>query len=132
MLKPARAKSWTVASCSEPFGIPSFRVIVTAPWPAPPREGLARSASALLLLVQRSVETGPRAGVAHVAVAEPPYFQQHGVVIAIDQDLGDRELVARGLAFHPQLVARAAEERREPGALRFGERDLVHETHHQD
>ena len=29
MLKPARANSWTVASCSEPFGMPSFSFIVS-------------------------------------------------------------------------------------------------------
>jgi hypothetical protein len=30
-LKPARAKSWTVASSSEPFGMPSFSFMTRDP-----------------------------------------------------------------------------------------------------
>jgi hypothetical protein len=42
--------------------------------------------------------------VAHVAVAEPLYLHQHGVVVAIDQNLLYRELVAGGFALRPQLL----------------------------
>ena len=74
----------------------------------------------------------PGAGVADVPVAEPPHLEQHRVVVAVDEQVDDFELVAGRFALHPQLVARAAEERREAGAPRLGERDLVHEADHQD
>ncbi len=76
-------------------------------------------------------ETGPGARMADIAVAEPLDLHQHRVVVAIDEDVDDLELVARGLALRPQGVARAAEERGVAGALRVGERLLVHEADHQ-
>ena len=110
MLKPARANSWTVASCSEPFGMPSF---------------------SFMRCIQRS-EAGAGAGVADVAVAQPLDLEQHRVVVAVHQQLDDLELVAGGFALHPQLVAGAAEEGGVAGAARFRERHVVHEADHQD
>src|SRR6478672_12355131 len=124
MLKPARANSWTVASCSEPFGMPSLSFIAS-----PLIQRFLSSAS--LLLIQRS-EAGPGSRMAHVAIAKALHLQQHGIVVAVDEHVDDLELVARGLALHPQLVARAAEEGGEAGAARFRERDVVHEADHQD
>src|SRR5579872_424959 len=111
MLNPARANSWTVASCSEPLGMPSL--------------------SAISSVRQSSIEAGALAGVADVAVPEPPDLEKHGVVVAVDEDVDDREPVAGRLAFHPQRLTRAAEERGEAAAPRFGEGDVVHEADHQ-
>src|SRR4051794_22123100 len=118
MLNPARANSWIVASCSEPFGIPSLSLATSGP-------RLCRVAR------QLSVEAGPLAGVAHVPVTQPLHLQQHGIVVAIDQRRGDLETVAGGLALGPQLAARAAEKRREPGLERERQGILVHEPDHQ-
>src|SRR5829696_4365420 len=153
MLNPARAKRCTVASCSEPFGMPSLSVIVVDSTRRRPThkpqgsQGLISSDcvcsalsvatrvrhtySAAFRFIERAVETGALAGVADVAVAEPLHFQQHRIVVAVDEDVDDLELVAGGLALHPQLVARAAEEGGVAGAPRFRERDVVHEAHHQ-
>ena len=46
-------------------------------------------------LCQFAEEACARAGVADVAVAEPLHFQQHRVVVAVDENLLDGELVAR-------------------------------------
>ena len=43
------------------------------------------------------------------AGAERFDFHEHGVVIAIGGDILDDEPVARGFAFQPELLARAAE-----------------------
>src|SRR4051794_28900157 len=117
MLKPARANSWTVASCSEPLGMPSFSFIASPPihhHAHRGHQGKHRTISSVVssvsfVLIQRS-KTCSRAGVADVAVAEALHLQQHGVIVAIDQELDHLELVAGGLALHPQLVAAAAEE----------------------
>src|SRR5215208_3740586 len=101
MLKPARANSWTVASCSEPFGMPSLSFMVLPPIQHKGHEGHQEKyptistfvAIASFVLIQRS-KTRPCTGVAHVAVAQPLYFHQHGVVVAIDEDLDDLEFVA--------------------------------------
>src|SRR5829696_8906343 len=95
MLKPARANSCTVASCSEPFGMPSLSNCAT--------------------LVRLPEKTRPLAGVADVAIAEPRHLEQHRIVIAIDQHVGDLQPVPRRLSLGPQRVARAAEEGRKPG-----------------
>src|SRR3989338_6191338 len=116
-LKPARAKSWTVASCSEPLGMPSLSFIIKA----------LRS-----LVGQLSEEARSLARMAHVAVALPDDLHQHRVVVAIDEDVDDLEPVARCFALHPQRVARAAEEGGEAGASRQRERLFIHETDHQD
>src|SRR3954447_15720319 len=100
MLNPARPNSWMVASCSEPFGMPSLSFIVCLP----------RACSAVpvaRVCVTRSClrdpsgcrldETGPLAGVADIAVAEALHLQQHGVVVAIGEQLGDLQAVARCL-----------------------------------
>src|SRR5262245_28415257 len=110
MLNPARANSWTVASWSEPLGIPSLSFI-----------------SALNYLE----ETRALAGVADVAVTETFHLHEHRVVVAVGEHFDDLQLVARRFAFHPQRVARAAEEGREAGLLREGQCFLVHESHHQ-
>src|SRR5262245_52921700 len=73
----------------------------------------------------------PRARVAHVAVAEPLHLQQHRVVVTIDEDARDLQAIARRVPLGPERVARAAEERREPGRPRLGERLVVHEADHQ-
>src|SRR5919109_4334907 len=101
MLKPARAKRCTVASCSEPFGMPSFSFI----------SGLA---SALREPVGVPEKAGPLARVAHVPAAEAFDADEHRVLVAIDQEVPDGEPVARGLALGPERVARAAEERHVP------------------
>src|SRR3977135_2203574 len=72
-------------------------------------------------------KAGAIARVAHVAVAQPLHFQQHGVIVAIDEDFLHFEPIPGGFALRPQLVARAAEEGRKTAAARFGERLFVHE-----
>ena len=71
MLKPARANSWTVASCSEPFGMPSFEC--------------GHGYSSLVLKQVRC------AGVADVAVAQPLDLDEHRVVVAVHQQVDDLE-----------------------------------------
>src|ERR1051325_2452005 len=112
MLKPARAKSCTVASCSDPLGIR-----VEASWNGHALRALEKA--------------GALARVADVAAAEALGLDEHGVLIAVDEHLAHRELVARGLALAPQRVARAAVERHITGALRDVPRVLVHEADHQ-
>src|SRR3954468_2704890 len=129
MLKPARANSCTVASCSEPFGMPSLSFIVS---PLIQHEDISSLLSFVSLVLTQRSKAGSSSGVAHVAVAEALHLQQHGIVVAVDEHVDDFELVAGGLALHPQLVARAAEEGGEAGAARFRERDVVHEADHQD
>src|SRR4051812_10608961 len=84
------------------------------------------------VLTQRSIKTGALAGVTHIAVAQPPDFDEHGIVVAVHEDVDDRQLVARRLALHPERVPRPAEEGRVAGAACFRESDVVHEADHQD
>src|SRR6266498_2984681 len=121
MLKPARANSWIVASCKEPFGMPSFSFIVYSP---------QRIVSFVVIQPAKKARTLTR--VADVAVAQPLHFQQHRVIVAVDEDPGDGELVAGGFALRPEGVAAAAEEGGEASAPRFRERRFVHEADHQD
>src|SRR5919107_6057275 len=107
MLNPARANNWTVASCSEPFGMPSFR------------------RGAAMPLRQRPEEARALARVTYVAVAEPCHLHQERVVVAIDQQLRHLQPVARGLPLGPQRVASAAEEGDVAGLPRPVERLLV-------
>ena len=103
MLKPARANSWIVASCSDPFGMPSLMSDVMCRSLSGSRRTLAE-------------EARPLAGVADVAVAEPRHLQQHRVLVAVDEQLASTlQPVAGRLPLGPQRVARAAEERREAG-----------------
>src|SRR5688572_3806662 len=133
MVKPARANSCTVASWSEPFGMPSFSVMAKpsrrrkiSPSPCPgSRARRGRS-------FKRARKTGPFARMAHIPVTEPPDLDEHRVVVAIDAELDDREPVARGLALDPQRVARAAEKGGEAGAPGQLQRLLVHEADHED
>src|SRR4051812_6337698 len=60
-------------------------------------------------------KTRPLAGVAHIAVAEPGDEQQERVIVTIDEDAINLQTVAGRFSLHPQLVARAAEERGKPG-----------------
>src|SRR5438128_6720245 len=108
MLNPARAKRATVASCSEPLGIPSLSV----------------RAIALRHLPEKA---GPRARVADIAVAEPGHLEEHRVVVAIDEQLGHLQAIPRGLTFRPERIARSTEERRKAGRLRFLECLVIHE-----
>src|SRR5450830_2054415 len=95
MLKPARAKSRIVASCSEPLGIPSLSVLAMA-------------------LRDLPVEARALAGVTDIALAEPRHFQQDRVLVAVGQERGHLQAVARGFPFGPQRVPRTAEKGREP------------------
>src|SRR2546425_10140506 len=116
MLKPARAKSCTVASCSEPFGIPSLSFI---------------SGLAFRELVRTPEKARPLDGVTDVAAAKALHAHEHGVLVAVDQQVADREPVAGRLTLRPQLVARAAEERHVAGFARDVPGLLVHEPDHQ-
>src|SRR5439155_26124125 len=116
MLKPARAKSCTVASCSEPFGIPSLSFI---------------SGLAFRELIRPLEKTGPLARVTDVAAAKALHPNEHRVLVAIDQEVTDGEPVAGRLALGPQLVARAAEECHIAGLARDVPGFLVHEPDHQ-
>src|SRR3990172_13004111 len=100
MLKPARAKSCTVASCSDPFGNPSLSTMTVSC----PRK--------------RCRETTARAGVAHSTVAEAPHLQQDRIVVAIGEHLDDLEAIAGRLALRPQRLPRAGVERRIAGRSR--------------
>src|SRR6478672_393535 len=111
MLNPARANSCTVASCSDPLGSPSFSV------------------AAMSLL--QFPEARARARVADVAVTQTRDLQQHGVLVAVDEQGCDLQAVAGGLPFRPQRMPRAAEERGEARRARPCERFFVHESHHQ-
>ena len=54
------------------------------------------------------------------SITEPVHLHQHRVVVAIDEDVDDFQAVAGCLAFHPELVARPAEEGREAAAPCLG------------
>ena len=102
MLNPARAKSWIVASCSEPFGMPELDL---CSWP-------------LMSLERLRIEAACAAPVwQHVAVAERASPSSRARVSSSQSTSISLDLqpVAGGLALRPQLAARAAEERREPG-----------------
>src|SRR5678815_1089266 len=132
MLNPARANNWIVASCSEPFGMPSFSLAIFLFRVIRVIRGCSLAAlSVALIRGHLPVETGPLAGVADITVAEPLHFEQHRVLVAVHQHLGDLQPVAGGFPLRPQRVARAAEERGKAGRLRPLERLVVHEPHHQ-
>ena len=65
------------------------------------------------------------------ALDEQLHLHEDGVIIAICEQPDDGQLVAGCFSLHPQLLARAAEERGEAGGARFCERVFVHEPHHQ-
>src|SRR5436190_23270199 len=111
MLKPARANSWIVASCSEPLGMPSLSIRAT--------------------LVRLPEKARPLPRVADIAVAEPGDLEEHRVLVAVDEQRGHLQPVPRRLPLGPQRVARAAEEGREPGRARALQRLVVHEPDHQ-
>src|SRR5438105_3643486 len=115
MLNPARAKSCTVESCSDPFGRPSFSIVSlvagaprapqrgcrvgdpAGPAPAAPLAGPLRPAplrgSLCSYLWQISEEACPLACVTHIAVAQTRDLQQQRIQVAIDQNALDRQLV---------------------------------------
>src|SRR5258707_11365853 len=141
-LNAARANSWMVASCKEPFGIPSFSFIRVETLST--TEGTEDSEveigfrlrapllSMVLLFGQRPKEACAVTRVTHIPVAEPLHLDQHRIIVAVDEQVDDLQPVARCLAFRPQLVTRAAEKGREPGTAGDRERLVVHETDHQD
>src|SRR5262245_20109829 len=96
MLKPARAKSWTVASCSEPLGSPSLSAI----------SDVLEEAASL-------------AGVTDEAVAMPAHFQQDRVIVAVGEHAKDFEPVTGRFALHPELLARTRIERCEASGARL-------------
>src|SRR5687768_15195934 len=103
MVKPARAKSCTVASWREPLGMPSRRVAIFRP-------KFTRTQVHWFTLVQRPEEARALARVAHVAIAQRARAHEQRVVVAIHEQADHLEPVARGLALGPQRVARPAEE----------------------
>src|SRR5262245_5840542 len=111
-----------VASCNEPLGMPSFSVamrILTA--------ALKDCATRWKL----SKETRAFTCVTHVAVAEPRDEHQQSVVITVDEDAIDLQAIPRRLPLRPQLVTRAAEERRIAALDGAIECLLIHEADHQ-
>src|SRR5579862_8251348 len=58
-------------------------------------------------------------------------LQEHGVLIAVDQDLLHDEFVAGALSLEPKLVPASAPERCEPGLDRLGPSLFVHECDHE-
>src|SRR5688500_12445241 len=69
--------------------------------------------------------------MAHVAIAQTLDLHQHRVVVAIHEDLLNRELVARRLPLHPERLPRAAVKSRESARLGLRQRHVVHEADHQ-
>src|SRR4051812_29284024 len=113
-----------VASCKDPLGMPSFSVLdmsflLSTRSHRREREGEIRK------------KTRPLTRVADIAVAESRDQQQKRVVVTVDQDAINLQAVAGRLTLGPQLIARAAEERRKPGIDGAIERVLVHEADHQ-
>src|SRR5688500_17244395 len=126
MLNPARAKSWIVASCSDPLGMPSLSVLGMA------AENLS---DVWVFRTWRGpvvpCETRSLTGVADVAIAQSGDHHQQRVVVAVDQNAFDSQLVAGSFPLHPQFVARAAEEGRKPALDGAVERLLIHEADHE-
>src|SRR5262245_43621545 len=107
MLNPARPKSCTVASCSEPFGSPSFSVIGSDPLRGQAL-GTWRSASAeSRVLRQFRKEACSPARVTDVAVAFASGLDEQCVLVAVDRKRNDLQPVAGGFALGPQRIARA-------------------------
>src|SRR5262245_27440810 len=103
-LKPARAKRWIVASCREPFGMPSFSFISRTALHHRGHRGHGGASEYLspcppcppwfLGFRQRPKKACSLACVTDISIAESPHLHQHRVVIAIDEDVDDLELVA--------------------------------------
>src|SRR5579863_3086150 len=100
MFQPARLKRAMVASCRLPLGMPRRSLLAIG--------GL--QALALGLQVDGTSKTTDRSFVANQAVAFHFDPEQDGVVVAIGGGGDDAQPIAAGLAFHPQLLARAAPE----------------------
>src|SRR5215831_1728482 len=111
MLNPARAKSCTVASWSDPLGRPSLSFIV----------------GGLLDLCEK---TGPLSRVTYVAFAFAARVHENRVLVAIDQHGLHGKPVAGRLSLGPQSVAGPRKERHVAGLACLRERRFVHETHH--
>ena len=60
------------------------------------------------------------------------HLDEQGVEIAVGRNILDQQLVPRRFAFEPQLVPRAAEERRVAGFDGLLESLFIHETDHKD
>src|SRR4026209_607586 len=82
-------------------------------------------------LFQLPKKTRPLPRVTGHTVAERVDFDQHGVVVAVDEDPLHLEPVPGRLALGPQLAARAAEERGEAGLAGLAQRFVVHEADYQ-
>ena len=66
------------------------------------------------------------------AVAQPYDPQQHGVIVAVDENPSDCQPIPRRFALHPERASRTAEEGGVARSPRLVEGGLVHEAHHQD
>src|SRR3954453_13069810 len=107
MFHPARLKSAIVASCRLPLGMPSLSLL--------PIRGLRT----LLAEIDGMREAAYGSLVAYEAVAFHLHAKQQRIAVAVGGCGDDAQPVAAGLTFHPQLLARAAPERNEPGLQRF-------------
>src|SRR5579884_2443451 len=105
MGRSASSKSFVIAGSSEPFG------------------------TVRLSKLHLAVETGPLAGVA--GRANRIDEEQNRVLVAVDEDLLDAQVVARGFALRPQLLAGAAPERDKAQVFALAPRVLVQDADHQ-
>src|SRR5271170_5128260 len=129
MLKPARRNRSMVAFSRLPLGIPSLS-FMSVPVDARGIVG-ARFGFFPLSVVEPPEEAAFIAFVAD-ARAESFDFDEQRVAIAVGGNFLDHQTMAGGLSFHPQLVARAAEEGDETRFHGFAERFVVHEAHHEN
>ena len=118
MLKPARANSCTVASCSEPLGMPSFSELHR------PASVHAVSASRRSRCASPVWQTSAVAEAASASTSTVSSSQSTRACATC-------EPVARRLALGPQRVAGAAEEGHVAGAAGDVPGLLVHEADHQ-
>jgi hypothetical protein len=70
--------------------------------------------------------------VAHQSIAFHADLDQYRILVAICGSRDEAQAVSAGLAFHPQFVTCAAEERHIPRAQCIVESFAVHESHHKD
>src|SRR5262249_32217472 len=82
-------------------------------------------------ICQLTEKTRSVAGVTHVSVTQTLHLDQHCIVVAVDQTRRNRETISRCLPLHPELAARATEERRIPSPFGLIQCLLVHESNHE-